>query len=160
MYSSRNVWGVWICLMILAASLSGRCTPQAAWGAEADGLRFATRCLMISPNEGCAIADVNRDGQPDIVAGTHWFAAPDFVPRPLRDIMQVSLGFGGPDFYANNGDHLYDVDGDGWIDVISGGWTESELCWYKNPGAWRWPKAGNGNGTCWSTPARRTRRFI
>jgi hypothetical protein len=101
---------------------------------------------MVSPNEGCAIADVNRDGRPDIIAGTHWFAAPDFVPRPLRDIPEVSLGFGDNEFYANNGDHVWDVDGDGWIDVLSGGWTEPELCWYKNPGCtglekgWKWER--------------------
>jgi len=115
-----------------------------ALGEESGALRFSKRCLMVSPNEGCAIGDVNRDGKPDVVAGTHWFAGPDFVPRPLRDIPQVSLGFGSDDFYANNGDHLYDVDGDGWIDVISGGWTESELYWYRNPGkeslerGWKW----------------------
>jgi hypothetical protein len=99
---------------------------------------------MISPNEGCAVADANRDGKPDIIAGTGWYAAPDFIPRPVRDIAQVSLGFGAADFFANNGDHVYDVDGDGWVDVISGGWTESELYWYKNPGkdglekGWKW----------------------
>jgi hypothetical protein len=111
---------------------------------EPGGLKFSRRCLMVSPNEGCAVADVNRDGKPDIVAGTHWYAAPEFIPRPVRDIPQVSLGFGDADFFANNGDHVYDVDGDGWVDVISGGWTESELCWYKNPGkealekGWKW----------------------
>ena len=111
---------------------------------EPAGLKFFRRCLMVSPNEGCAIADVDRDGKLDIIAGTHWFAAPDFVPRPVRDIPQVSLGFGANEFYANNGDHACDVDGDGWIDVISGGWTEAELYWYKNPGkkglekGWKW----------------------
>jgi hypothetical protein len=99
---------------------------------------------MVNPNEGCAVGDVNRDGKPDIIAGAHWYAAPDFIPRPVRDIPQVTLGFGSRDFYANNGDHIYDVDGDGWPDVISGGWTESELYWYKNPGkkglqkGWKW----------------------
>ncbi|MDP2895969.1 MAG: VCBS repeat-containing protein [bacterium] len=115
-----------------------------ACGADAGGLKFSRRCLMVSPNEGCAIADVNRDGKPDIIAGTSWFAAPDFIPRPVRELQQVSLGFGANEFYANNGDHLCDVDGDGWIDVISGGWTEAELFWYKNPGkdglekGWKW----------------------
>jgi hypothetical protein len=99
---------------------------------------------MVNPNEGCAVADVNRDGRLDVIAGTHWFAAPDFIPRPIRDIPQVSLGFGSKGFYANNGDHAHDVDGDGWPDVISGGWTESELYWYENPGkeglqkGWKW----------------------
>jgi hypothetical protein len=66
------------------------------------------------------------------------------VPRPVRDIPQVSLGFGSPDFYANNADLIWDVDGDGWQDVISGGWTESQIMWYRNPGkvglerGWKW----------------------
>jgi hypothetical protein len=112
--------------------------------AEPGGLKFSKRCLMVNPNEGCAIGDVDRDGKPDIIAGTHWYGAPDFIPRPVRDIPQISLGFGSKGFYANNADLVYDVDGDGWIDVISGGWTESELYWYKNPGkdalkkGWKW----------------------
>lgn len=119
------------------------CPARIAVGKTA-GLKFSGRCLMLSCNEGCAIADVDRDGKPDIIAGTHWFAAPDFIPRPVRDIPQISLGFGSKGFYANNGDHVSDVDGDGWMDVISGGWTESELMWYKNPGkdalekGWKW----------------------
>ena len=128
----------------LSVGLGFLCAARTAPAEGPGGLKFSRRCLMVSPNEGCAVADVNRDGRPDIVAGTHWYAAPEFIPRPVRDIPQVSLGFGANDFYANNGDHLHDVDGDGWIDVISGGWTESELYWYKNPGkpglerGWKW----------------------
>ena len=112
------------------------CLLAAAWSAamlaplaSAGEVRFSKRCLMVSPNEGCAVGDVNKDGKLDIVAGTHWFAGPDFVPRPLREIPE----FGG-DYLANNGDHLWDVDGDGWLDVIAGGWMETEIYWYKNPG--------------------------
>ncbi|MCX5637654.1 MAG: VCBS repeat-containing protein, partial [Planctomycetota bacterium] len=140
-YSLRPVLTGFVALSLGLAYFCSAC-PAAA--AQSKDLKFSKRCLMVNPNEGCAIADVDRDGKSDIIAGTHWYAAPDFVPRPIRDIPQVSLGFGSNEFYANNGDHVYDVDGDGWVDVISGGWTEAELYWYKNPGkkglerGWKW----------------------
>jgi len=96
---------------------------------DASSLKFSKRCLMLSPNEGSAVADVDKDGCLDIIAGTHWFGGPDYVPRPLRDIAET-----GNVYYSSNGDYPYDVDGDGWIDVISIGWFNPELCWYRNPG--------------------------
>ncbi len=131
-------------VVALIAALAASCWAAALWAGEPGPVTFSRRCLMVNQNEGCAVGDVNRDGRLDIVAGTHWYAAPEFIPRPVRDIAEVSLGFAPKDFYANNGDHLCDVDGDGWLDVISGGWTEAELYWYKNPGepalskGWKW----------------------
>lgn len=94
---------------------------------------------MVSPNEGCALADVNNDGELDVIAGTHWFAAPDFEARPIRQIGEFA-----DDFMENNGDHPYDVNGDGWIDVISGWWMGKEIYWYENPGA-----VGHEKGLLW-----------
>jgi hypothetical protein len=105
------------------------CLNDVVLSESPEGLKFTRQCLMLSPNEGCATADVDKDGVLDIIAGTHWYAGPDYLPRPLRDISE----FGG-EYYSQNGDHPYDVDGDGWIDVISMGWMDPELCWYKNPG--------------------------
>ncbi len=96
---------------------------------DAKGVKFSKRLLMISPNEGCAVADINRDGKPDVVAGTHWFEGPDFVPHRLRDIPEM-----GDLYLVTNGDFIHDVDGDGWLDVIAGEWVNTEICWYKNPG--------------------------
>ncbi len=121
----------------------------AATAEEPASIKFSKRCLMISPNEGCAIADVNRDGKPDVIAGTCWFAAPEFIPRPLRDIPEVY-----DVYFSSNGDHACDVDGDGWVDVISIGWMTPELCWYKNPG-----KVGLRKGKKWKRfVLKKTRR--
>lgn len=110
-------------LLVVGSGVAG------ADGKSSGEVKFSKHCLMVSPNEGCAVADVNRDGKPDIIAGTDWFAGPDFVARPLRDIAEFQN-----DFYHNNSDHAYDVDGDGWIDVITGDWSSPEIYWYKNPG--------------------------
>ncbi|MFV2066032.1 MAG: hypothetical protein ACC645_03565, partial [Pirellulales bacterium] len=91
------------------------CSLASGSRAEEKTVRFSKRPLMINPNEGCALADLNRDGKLDVVAGTHWYAAPTFLPRPLRDLPQFQ-----DDYFANNGDHSYDVNGDGWVDIITG----------------------------------------
>ena len=98
--------------------------------AETPTVKFSKRCLIFDMNEGCAVADVNKDGKPDVIAGEHWYAAPDFIPRPLRHI-ENAWG----DTLASTGDYPYDVDGDGWVDVISNGWKDGEIAWYQNPGA-------------------------
>jgi len=120
----RGLTGLVPLVVVLACVASVRTVAAA----EPAGLKFSKRCLMISPNEGCAIADANRDGKPDVIAGSHWFAGPDFIPHPLRDIPQVSLGFGAAEFYASNGDHPCDVNGDGREDILCA------VGWYENPG--------------------------
>jgi len=117
-------------LFLPAISVPSLAGADAGEKKRSRGVRFSKRCLMISPNEGCAVGDVNKDGVTDIVAGPNWFAGPDFIPRPLRDIDEFQ-----DDYLCNNGDHLHDVDGDGYLDVISGHWMTPDIYWYKNPGA-------------------------
>jgi hypothetical protein len=57
--SLRRVTGV----AALGLGLASLCAAPAAL-AEEQGVKFSKRCLMVSPNEGCAIADVNRDQSP------------------------------------------------------------------------------------------------
>jgi hypothetical protein len=110
---------------VLLGLVAGSAAP-ADKGAKS--LRFAKRQLLVSPHESTAVADLNRDGNLDIVSGAYWLAGPDFVPRAFRP-NHVSK-----DYMRANSDHVYDLDQDGWPDVIAGGWGQDGIYWYKNPG--------------------------
>ncbi len=97
--------------------------------AQTKNLSFRSQLLCIDNNEVCVIGDINRDGLDDIVAGRNWYAAPDFVPRPVR-----SLGLQGGEYAKNNGEHLWDMNGDGWLDIVTSGYEQPEVLWFENPG--------------------------
>ena len=91
-------------------------------------LKWTIRTLAIDSNEGIDVGDFNRDGKLDVVAGRNWFAAPEFIPRPVRTIEDWN------GYVESNGDTAYDVDGDGWLDVIAGSFVPTEVYWFRNPG--------------------------
>ncbi|MBI5771105.1 MAG: VCBS repeat-containing protein [Verrucomicrobia bacterium] len=104
-------------------------------------LKFRVQQLHVDNNEGCAVADFDRDGKLDISAGEFWYAGPDFkTKRPVRKLEPF-----GKDYLTNNGEHAYDVNGDGFPDIISSAFMDSRIFWYENPGA-----AGLKAGTLWT----------
>jgi putative membrane-bound dehydrogenase-like protein len=80
--------------------------------------------------EGATIADVNRDGQPDLVAGASWYAGPTFAaPTEYRRPQEFHI-----DAYSENFlTFAYDFNGDGWDDVFTIGFPGKEAAWYANP---------------------------
>ena len=90
----------------------------------------AFRIRMIDPgaNETTAIADINKDGLPDIVSGDSWYEAPSWKKHPIRDIDFTR------NYVDNFSDLIVDVDGDGYPDIVQFSYFARNIVWLKNPG--------------------------
>lgn len=63
-----------------------------------------------------AIADINRDGYNDLVAGPYYYLGPDFTLR--RELYVASSFSPGNQYAANMITHAHDFTGDGWPDIL------------------------------------------
>ena len=81
-------------------------------------------------SEGVAAADVNHDGQIDVLAGDVWYEAPDWKMHEIRKPGKFVAGVGYSTSFAN---WAYDINGDGWDDFILIGFPGDPFYWYENP---------------------------
>jgi len=94
-------------------------------------------------HDGTDVADIDRDGDPDIVINGLWYETPadllkgtwtkhDYAPRWY----QQKTGKNGSWFDNNTKVTVDDMDDDGWPDVFISNAenTGYAICWYKNPG--------------------------
>jgi hypothetical protein len=65
---------------------------------------------------GPAVADINRDGSPDIVAGPYYYLGPDYTTA--KEIYPAITRNPSTDFF-NGIQFAYDFTGDGWPDVLN-----------------------------------------
>lgn len=82
-------------------------------------------------SEGVAVADVNQDGKPDVLAGNLWYEAPDWKPHEIAPLQKLDPATGWSDSFIN---FAADINGDGWIDQIVIGFPGKEAMWRENPG--------------------------
>ncbi|MBI5707677.1 MAG: VCBS repeat-containing protein [Armatimonadetes bacterium] len=90
-------------------------------------------------SEGVAVADVNRDGRLDVMAGNVWYEAPrklsdPWTPHEIAPVPKLE-----PKTQYSNCFHCWaeDVNHDGWIDQIVIGMPGEQAIWRENPGAGR-----------------------
>lgn len=79
--------------------------------------------------EGVTIADVNKDGKTDVLAGTYWFEAPSWKQHELAPPEKFKTTE-----YSNSFLHFaMDVNQDGWMDFIRVRFPGEPATWYENP---------------------------
>ncbi len=94
-------------------------------------------------HDGTDVADIDQDGDPDIVINGLWFETPsdifkgvwvrhDYAPRWYTQ----KTGKNGKWFDNNTKVTVNDIDDDGWPDIFISNAenTGYAICWYKNPG--------------------------
>lgn len=108
-------------------------------------------------SEGVAVADVNKDGKIDILAGSVWYEAPNWVAHrfakpvyygaSMKEKEKIAVDEGYCNSFLN---FTIDVNRDGWDDFIRIGLPGEEAEWYENnknkPGFWKVHKVYNSVG--------------
>lgn len=82
-------------------------------------------------SEGVAVADVNKDGKLDVLAGDVWYEAPDWKMHEIRK--PGSFGDGSAGYSQSFACWADDFNNDGWLDVIVIGFPGAHCHWYENP---------------------------
>jgi len=113
---------------VLLGIIIGLATHSSAFAGE---LTFKKHVLSTTfYSEGCAAADVNKDGRMDVIAGPFWYEAPEWKPHEISQPGQYKVDGGYSESFINAS---ADVNQDSWPDVLVVGFPGQPSYWYVNP---------------------------
>ncbi|MEP6756377.1 MAG: VCBS repeat-containing protein, partial [Chthonomonadales bacterium] len=102
-----------------------------AWVAKADEITWKKIVLDTEFRaEGVCVADVNKDGKMDVLAGNVWYEAPNWTPHEIRPIEKFDGAHGYSKCFLS---WAMDVNGDGWADQVIVGFPGEPAVWRENP---------------------------
>lgn len=101
-------------------------------------VRFRKMKIADTAYEAASVADVDHDGDPDIISGGFWYEGPTFKTSHKY----ADVGFDG-NYHDDFADIPLDCNGDGYVDIVSGGWTGGTQRWFENP-------KGKATGELWT----------
>lgn len=81
-------------------------------------------------SEGVGVADVNRDGKLDILAGEVWYEASDWR---MHEILPPGKYDGSTGYSKTFANYTCDVNRDGWVDSVITTMMGEPSLWYENP---------------------------
>ncbi|WP_152268655.1 FG-GAP repeat domain-containing protein [Agriterribacter humi] len=120
----KNICAIGLCLLCL---VSLHAVSQTA----GNDVRFKKYHLWDEfYTEAATVADVNKDGRMDIIAGARWFEAPDWKAHDIWKHKKFDYTKGYSDSFLN---FAIDVNEDGWMDLICFDFPGKEVYWFENP---------------------------
>lgn len=104
-------------------------------------------------SEGAAVADVNKDGKPDVIAGNLWYENPSWTPHEIEPVQKFDGATGYSNSFLN---FAADINHDGWPDQIRIDHPGMKpAVWNENPKGKKipWPEHTIFRSACNESPA-------
>jgi hypothetical protein len=129
----RSLFILYICIAVLISPWISKYFDTSAGSVQSAREARFTKVVLDREfrSEGVAVADVNRDGRMDVIAGNLWYEAPGWTPREIQKPGQFDAAKGYSNTFVN---FAIDVNRDGWPDQVRVDMPGTHrVVWHENP---------------------------